>query len=120
MSRNLARTDCAFCSGTVALGEVPRPITLGEAGVYLDEYRGMLVARAECVDCEAKYLAWVQPPAGPPHWGRPTLPLTEPAPFYDLSFRSTFNDEHGPADVPAYQIETIRRRKGPWQDPHAP
>ena len=106
MSRNLARTDCYFCPDTPTIQEQPRPITAADAGAYFDEYRGMLIANAECPLCEAKYLAWVDehgreqrfswpPPSGPGEIG-----------FFDLSFRSTFNDEPGVADLPRWEIKT--------------
>jgi hypothetical protein len=110
VSRNLGTNVCYFCSGGVTLKEPPREIRPDEARAYIDEYAGMVVAKAECVDCEAKYLAWVKPAPG----HGPTM--HSEGPFFDLSFRSTFNDEYGPADVPTYAIETIRRRKGPWKD----
>ena len=59
MSRNLARTDCLFCSGDVKIVGAQRPVTRDDCGVYYNEYAGMIVADAECVDCKAKYLAWV-------------------------------------------------------------
>ena len=64
MSRNLGRTDCYFCSGKIRLEEQGRPITREEAGPYFElrngySYEGMIVARAICEDCEAKYLAWI-------------------------------------------------------------
>ncbi len=110
MSRNLCRTDCHFCEGRVVLVEPPRKIHSDDCGLYFNEYVGMLVAHAECEDCEAKYIAWVSKP----HMWPPTCsPLT--APFHDLSFRDTFNDEPGEDDLPKYKIEVKRVRVGLWE-----
>jgi len=98
MSRNLLRTDCDFCSGMVALIEAPRLGTEADFGPYFREYVGMVVADASCLDCDAKYLAWVK--------DTPTRTTPRTAPkgdFFDLSFRSTFNDEAGGADMPSPQ-----------------
>jgi hypothetical protein len=113
MARNLCRTDCYFCEGDVVLIEEEREIRESEAGVYFKEYVGMLVANAVCNDCNAKYLAWTLAPAGwSGSWGRNRIRSEAPAAF-DLSFRSSFNDEPGEADLPDYQI--IRTpTKRPW------
>lgn len=107
MSRNLCRTDCYFCNDDVVLVEEPRDITEKEAGAHYETYKGMLVANAECPSCLAKYLAWVNEfrcNAKPRHveWGK----------FFDLSFRSTFNDEPGKDDLPKYEIQLVRLRAG--------
>lgn len=95
MSRNLARTDCYFCGGHVVDVEEPREITAEDCGAYLETYAGMTVANAECRVCGAKYLAWVTTLFS---WhGR------------DLSFRSTFNDEPGDADMPTREGGPILR-----------
>jgi len=101
MSRNLCQTNCDFCDGRVSLEEPPRPIRHYEAGRYYNEFEGMLVADAECNACGAKYLAWVDETTRF-KWGfsaRRAEACDEP-PFVDLSFRSTFNDEPGKADMP--------------------
>lgn len=102
MSRNLCRTDCDRCSGPVNLEEAPRLITREEAGRYFPEYRSMSVANAYCIECGARYLAWVS-----------NIPHRQPdpsKPFHDLSYRSTFNDEALPEDLPAYNpVETLAR-----------
>lgn len=108
MSRNLGLTSCYYCPSDVTLLEAPREITAADCGVYFGEYRGMLVANAECPLCLAQYLAWVKPPP----WEQPFLDERET--FYDLSFRSTFDDEPGDADLPKFQIETTHARKGPF------
>lgn len=84
----------------------PRPITQQEAGPYFREYSGMIVANAECEDCEAKYLAWID--------HIPHRRSGDGTTIQDLSFRSTFNDTPGPGDVPVYKIEVRRVRVGPW------
>lgn len=112
MSRNLGDTVCGFCDGEVKLVEALRPITPNDAGTHYDEFKNMIVANAECVDCRAKYLAWV---GNIPHHQTSHLPCKTGAMLYDLSYRSTFKDEPGPADLPDYEIEIVRKRK-PW--PH--
>lgn len=103
MSRNLGTTDCCSCPRweppptTVRLVGPVHPITRAEAGSYFDEYEGMLVADAECSECGAKYLAWVdERPRRRPH-GFDREPCGA---FCDLSYRSSFNDEPGEDDVP--------------------
>jgi hypothetical protein len=59
-----------------------------------------VVAAATCAKCGAKYLAWVDDramrrPLGASHRFVGDL-------FFDLSFRSTFNDEPGPDDLPPW------------------
>lgn len=113
MSRNLGRTNCYFCYGDVVLVEKPREATRKDAGVYFDTspegygYRGMICAHAECEDCAAKYLAYVDMSKCPGfgHHYRPRL-HDDPA-FFDLSFRSSFNDEPGEEDLPDYQIVSV-------------
>jgi hypothetical protein len=112
MSRNIGDTSCRFCPGEVVCTEAPRPITQDDAGAYFDEYAGMLVAHAECKECCAQYLAWMMKRAKA--WYGDTgerigddgrlLP-------FDLSFRSTFNDEPGADDLPKYAIEVMYLRK---------
>jgi len=96
VSRNLGQTCCDFCGGPVQLEEPAHAITPDEAGVYFKEIRGLLVANAACTQCGTRYLAWVDDSATKyAKWYTPNKP-TEKAPFFDLSYRSTFNDE--PAD----------------------
>ena len=87
MSRNLAMATCERCHSSVELEEAARPITEQEAGPYFEAYTGMLVANATCPRCQARYLAWVRA------WACE-------ASYFDLSYRSTFNDEPGPGDLP--------------------
>ena len=103
MSRNLASTHCDFCGAYPVLIEDPRPITKEEAGRYFNEYEGMLVANADCPFCWAKYLAWVDESGRSTEslrGIRPQVPYSDGVPFFDLSFRSTFNDEPGDEDRP--------------------
>ena len=116
MSRNLGGTTCAFCDGEVKLAEPTRFIRREDCGIYFDEYAGMLVAEAECADCMAKYIAWVdeRPRQKLYSWGpHPRTPADGPG-FFDLSHRSTFNDEPGPLDMPTFRIEVQRVKVGPW------
>jgi len=116
MSRNLCQTYCAFCPApdTIKLVEEPRQITGEEACGYFEEYEGLVVANAECTLCEAKYLAWVHER----HRVRNPCTRLRPdaaPPFFDLSFRSTFNDEPGDEDMPTYRVEQIiTYKKTPW------
>lgn len=118
MSRNLGRTSCRFCGGAVTLLERPRAITRGDCGIYYDEheghsYQGAIVASAECVDCLAKYLAWVDLTKCVGYGRHPYFAPSKDGAFFDLSFRSTFNDEPGEDDLPLHEIKVVRLRK-PW------
>lgn len=97
MSRNLGDTSCAICHRDVVLCGEPHPITAEEAGRYLDEYRGMVVADAVCSFCDAKYMAWVKRAK----WSRG---YEDTRPFIDLSFRRAFNDEPAPEDLPTPEM----------------
>jgi len=113
MSRNLAQQDCYFCrSMNIVLEEEPRPITKDDCGAYLDEFQGMLVAKAHCYRCDAKYLAWIDGSARAMYPGHPRPP-SPGYPHGDLSFRSTFNDEPGPTDYPKYMV-TMEPKLEPW------
>lgn len=103
MSRNLCMTSCHVCSGEVRCTEEPRPATEADCGVYWREKsrQDFWVAFAECVDCETKYLAWcawtfVMPYGIEEHRDSRNLH----PPFFDLSYRSSFNDEPGGDDIP--------------------
>ena len=107
MSRNLLSTDCYFCHTAVELVGSVHPITKDEAGGYFDEYEGLVVANASCPDCKAKYLAWVdETPRNKPSFDR--VPSNS-VPFFDLSFRSTFNDEPGDEDMPTMRCSRKTR-----------
>lgn len=109
MSRNLGCVSCYYCPSEVITVEKARPITSKEAGGYYTEYNGMMVANAECPACLAQYLAWCAPPPG----GRSTnAGHTET--HYDLSFRSSFNDEPGERDLPRYNIAKQLVRVSYW------
>jgi len=112
MSRNLCRTDCYYCECSVQIVGPVRTDTVADFGPYADEYRDMKIADAECPACEAKYLAWVEPPTVGIHAGRATTWREHGDPFYDLSFRSSFNDEPGDADLPVYAVEKVWNRVG--------
>ena len=116
MSRNLSSTCCYFCGGTVTLTERPRPMTQEDCGAYYYEtrngygYAGAIVAHAICFDCEAKYIAHVDFSACPGYGnslyfhGR-----SDGQPFFDLSFRQSFNDEPGPDDLPNFEFVRVRQ-----------
>jgi hypothetical protein len=115
MSRNLGETSCVICgadSEAIVLDEEPRPITQADAGRYFERYyKGQLiVAAAHCARCDAKYLAWIgatpNASADLKHWRRGPDQR-----FVDLSFRSSFNDEPGPDDLPTPEtLRAIHRR----------
>ena len=101
MSRNLCRTDCHRCSGEVRVVGIP---------YYLPQTHfsrpNMLAADAECVKCQTRYTAWMGPTTkdkGDNYGAREVdlLLMTEFG-FFDLSYRSTFNDEPGESDVPPF------------------
>jgi len=96
VSRNLCSTECHRCDSEVDLDEAPRFILPTEAGVYFDEFDGMLVANATCPRCGARYLAWCADVPGRAYPRRPDFDMK----YFDLSYRSTFNDEPGPDDLP--------------------
>ncbi len=109
MSRNLGDRTCRICHDEVVLEELARPITEAETGPYHSEYRGMLVANAHCVTCDAKYLAWCVALASK-RWGHFANP--HDAPFFDLSFRAAFNDEPAPEDLPTPEVlQAMHARK---------
>lgn len=108
MSRNLANGNvCDFCNEAQVVIVGPAAlITEEQAGAYFAEYDvlDLKVADAECKLCLAKYLAWVS-------WSKSAAV----EPLFDLSFRSTFNDAPGDADLPTYRIERIVTfKKTPW------
>lgn len=109
MSRNLCRTDCYFCGHEVKLVEAPRKITKREAGAYFNELEGLIVANAECPICLARYLAWVDDRECK---GRSRYREAGYSDFYDLSFRSTFDDEPGDKDLPQYDVQIVYLRTG--------
>jgi hypothetical protein len=113
MSRNLGRTDCYFCHGEVVLVEPERLITRDDCGGYYDDrgggyaYAGAIVASAECKTCLAKYLAWINMTACKGYGSHPYFERSKDAPFFDLSFRSTFNDEPGEEDLPEHTVKMV-------------
>lgn len=102
MSRNLGGTYCEICyaaSEQITLEETPRPARPEDCGRYFDEFKHVIFAAAHCTACGAKYLAWIVDPIRP--W--PRAPSAGQR-FVDLSFRSTFNDEPGPDDLPPPEV----------------
>lgn len=118
MSRNLGCTDCHVCHGEVALEEVARPITREEAGRYFDEFTtgvnaGLKVAKASCSACGSKYLAWVEQRRYKQDTGSYFSGDTQyyAGTHFDLSYRSSFNDEPGEGDVTEKGKELERRQR---------
>jgi hypothetical protein len=106
VSRNLLRTSCARCQGVVFLDEAARLITEEDAGCYFEEYEGMKVAAATCRWCGARYLAWVEAsPKLAPQFRRSAEPGLG---FFDLSYRTTFDDEGSAKDLPPATINFAR------------
>ena len=107
MARNLCKTTCDFCGEKPTFDEKPRFITRDEAGVYFEEFEGLIVANATCSCCGAKYLAWIDERQRTDqafrNFSRDYAAARCPdidKPFVDLSFRSTFDDEPGDTDKP--------------------
>ncbi len=119
MSVNLGRTDCYFCGTYPVLDEEPRLMTLEDSPCWYDGYPGMIVAKASCPQCCAKYIAWVKDSAlfREKHGGREQKlsDYGEDATHFDLSFRSTFRDEPGRDDIPLYEVVYEPRRVGPYK-----
>jgi hypothetical protein len=97
MARNLGQTACGQCGcDDIVLEEERRDITANDCGPSLyRHYKGMQVAHARCARCGARYIAWMGEIKGrdlPMHPDAVTV-------IYDLSYRSTFNDEPGDADI---------------------
>lgn len=120
MSRNLGQTSCYFCHGRVVMTEEPRVVTPDDVNGYYEErdgygYVGMVAAHAQCEECEARYLAHVDMTNCPGYGRYEQLRKRVGVDFFDLSFRSTFNDEPGPDDMPRYRIVTTRTRV-PWTE----
>jgi hypothetical protein len=111
VSRNLCSTSCTICDETPKLDGDPHPITEEEAGRYFDEYAGMIVCNARCPNCDAKYLAWVDERQRK-SIHRPYRYADHDGAFVDLSFRSSFNDEPGPDDLPTPEcLQRIHERE---------
>lgn len=109
MSRNLGRTDCDRCGLS--------DFTLGEVYSLPDDHwccPSMEVRDVTCKVCGAAYTGWAGPVGGLGPFGGPTYGAAEwekaeveRLGFYDLSYRSTFNDEPGEEDVPG-RVEVLR------------
>lgn len=101
MSRNLCRTNCRTCESSVVICGIPYKGT----GHYKD---GLWMADAICTICETKYTAWIGP-SSESYGGREVdRNMVREHGFYDLSYRSTFNDEPGKEDLPLAKVETFR------------
>ena len=115
MSRNLGRTNCDYCDDALRLEEAARPITREDAGAYFEEYEGMLVAAASCPSCGAEYLAWVDARQCA-SFGTDFGQGPEKCGFFDLSYRSAFNDEPGERDRPKrrVRVRVVRECTAPY------
>lgn len=112
MSRNLGQRCCKICDGDVVMDEPPRPATENDCGFYFSEYQpGFTVANSHCVVCDAKYLAWVELKGEIGHFKRHH---GDDRLFVDLSFRSTFDDEPGPDDLPTKEV--LARLEVQWRE----
>jgi hypothetical protein len=107
MSRNIGNTDCAICNATVVLCGEPHPITPDEAGGYIRYFEGMIVADAVCMRCDAKYLAWVKRAK---RMERSWMRDDYTRPFFDLSYRNSFNDEPADGDLPPRALSALSQR----------
>ena len=119
MSRNLCSKVCCQCGYRVAIVGKPYVATSKNVTKY---HVGMIVADAECVLCGAKYTAWIddrkahfytnfneypQSKSDYARWCKPRYNENEAKwaeeegeqYFFDLSFRSTFDDEPGDEDL---------------------
>jgi hypothetical protein len=99
VSRNLLKTRCDRCRGSIALSGPVHDITRAEAGVYLSEYAGLQVADASCLRCGARYIGWVSNAMSRYRYGH----HGEDGEVFDLSYRSTFDDEPGDGDLPPWE-----------------
>lgn len=107
MSRNLCDTSCRICTAdekAIVLNERPRPLTVADVGEhFFAEYDGLIVARAHCSGCGAKYLAWIDAATNrrlnTGHWRR--RDPHDDRQHVDLSFQHSFDDEPAPEDLPA-------------------
>lgn len=109
MSRNCGTAGCYACDGRLRVDGAAQSFTaLFPASSMRGEYGGHDFVPLVCEDCEAKFLGWVtrNTGAGEAEDGGIT--------WYDVSWRSSFNDEPGPDDIPKWDVETVRRRKGPY------
>ena len=109
MSRNLCQTNCDRCG--------LREFELGEIYCLPEDHwccPGMQVRDVTCKVCLTAYTGWVGPMGDAGLYGGPGYGAREGEKadvkrlgFYDLSYRSTFNDEPGVEDVPD-DVEVLR------------
>lgn len=69
---------------------------------------GPWVCDATCSVCEARYSAWMGPCADGYGARQYDLESVREHGFYDLSWRTTFNDEPGHTDRPQTNVEVFR------------
>lgn len=97
MSRNLGQVNCAVCGCEVTATGKPYRRDDDDA-----RSNGLLVCDAECTVCRTRYTGWLEYTPGS-RWRTPDTG------FFDLSYRSTFNDEPGPDDIPFKgRVETFQ------------
>lgn len=116
MSKNLGYVSCAFCPGEVRVTGPVRSFDLEFGAHILDEYQGMEVADAECVHCEAPYLAWISDNRRLRYRGTNSR-VEEDGKLipFDLSHRFSFDDEPSAKDYPKYTVKQIVRYDvTPW------
>jgi hypothetical protein len=111
VSRNLCHTTCRHCGHELTLDEGPRLITVEDTGEhFIGTYLGMVVANASCPLCCAKYLAWLDGTNRTSHAYPSPIVIDGKYDVCDLSYRSTFNDEPGDDDMPAFEPVAEMRR----------
>lgn len=105
MSRNLNSVSCMRCRTEVRAA--------GQSYRLPDDHwsmPGLLLVDAECPVCQARYSAWVVDNDCRGTMRRRHINQEDKdRGFYDLSYRSTFNDEPGPGDLPDVgKVEVLR------------
>lgn len=103
MSRNLCRTDCVHCKNS--------DFELGKSYPVADDHpynSGMVVSNATCKTCGTKYIAWIGPTSDGYGARDCDRYLIREHGFYDLSYRSTFDDEPGDDDIPFEKLRIFK------------
>lgn len=96
MSRNLCMTNCRQCEQAVE-------ITGHRYNLPYNHFAcpGLTVADAKCVSCGTRYTAWIGATSHGYGGREMDRRLVEAHGFYDLSYRSSFDDEPGEDDLPS-------------------
>lgn len=101
MSRNISGTECEQCDVKESVAITGQLFFYEERfqdmpESWMQHFKGTVMADATCQYCDTKYIAWIKP--SPNYHGyRET---ENDRGFYDLSYRSSFNDEPGKDDIP--------------------